>query len=140
MSDDLALRMAGRQRQLRVTAVGGLHADTAHRLPKVVLGLLRQYAPTAVLLDLGAVTRIDAVGIAALMLCQKAAERHGCAFRLDACSPAVRSALRNHHARHLVPEPPRHHAMPLRRLRTGTVCPGRARPPRFTGHDLGGRR
>ncbi|GAA1408667.1 STAS domain-containing protein [Catellatospora coxensis] len=141
MSDELALRMAGRQRQLRVTAVGGLHADNAHRLPKVVLGLLRQYAPEAVLLDLGAVTRIDTVGVAAVVLCQKTTARHGATFTLDGCSPAVRSALRAHHADHLLPpEPPRHHAMPLRRRHTGTVCPGRSHPQWSTGHGIGGRR
>lgn len=139
MSDDLALRMAGRQRQLRVTAVGGLHADTAHRLPKAVLGLLRQYSPAAVLLDLSAVTRVDAVGVAAVVLCQKTTARHGAGFSLDGCSPAVRSALRAHHAGHLLPEVPRHHAMPLRRHRTGTVCPGRYRP-RVTGHNMDGLR
>jgi anti-anti-sigma factor len=140
MSDELALRMAGRQRHLRVTAVGGLHADNAHRLPKVVLGLLRQYAPEVVLLDLGAVNRIDAVGVAAVVLCQKTTARHGATFTLDGSSPAVRSALRAHYAGHLLPELPRHHAMPLRRRHTGTVCPGRSRPQWSTGHGMGGRR
>lgn len=139
MSDELALRMAGRQRQLRVTAVGALHADTAHRLPKVLLGLLRQYAPSAVLLDLAAVSRIDAVGVAAVVLCQKTAARHDVIFSLDACSPAVRSALRAHHAGHLLPAPARHHTMPLRRHRTGARCPDRSRPHRSGSHDLGGR-
>jgi anti-anti-sigma factor len=138
MNDDLALRMADRHRQLRVTAVGGLHADTAHRLPKVVLGLLRQYAPARVLLDLGAVTRIDAVGVAALVLCQQTTARHGAVFSIDGCSPAVRSALRAQRSGHLLPEPPRRHTMPLRRRRTGTVCPGRSRPRWSTGQRPGG--
>ncbi|GAA1637087.1 STAS domain-containing protein [Catellatospora bangladeshensis] len=140
MSDDLALRMSGRQRQLRVTAVGALRADNAHRLPKVVLGLLRRYAPAAVLLDLAAVTRIDAVGVAAVVLCQQTAARHGVTFMVDACSTCVQSALHAHHVGYLLPGPPRRHAMPLRRHRTGTRCAGRSRPRRSGGQEMDGRR
>ncbi|MFD0598782.1 STAS domain-containing protein [Catellatospora coxensis] len=107
----------GRQRQLRVTAVGGLHADNAHRLPKVVLGLLRQYAPEAVLLDLGAVTRIDTVGVAAVVLCQKTTARHGATFTLDGCSPPS--------GRHCAPTTPTTCCRPSRHAITR--CP--AAPP-----------
>ncbi|WP_144127902.1 STAS domain-containing protein [Catellatospora sichuanensis] len=133
MTDDLALRLGGEQRTLNVSAVGSLHADNAHRLPKAVLGLLRQYAPAVVRLDLSAVTRIDIVGVVAIVLCERQAARHRAAFTITGHSPAAAKALRAHGAGHLLPVPRTRHAMPLRPPRTGTVCRTPAHPPRPTG-------
>ncbi|WP_144121083.1 STAS domain-containing protein [Catellatospora sichuanensis] len=140
MTDDLALRLAGEHRTLSVSAVGALHADTAHRLPKVVLGLLRQYAPAVVRLDLSAVTRVDAVGVVAIVLCAREAARHGAAFTITGHSLTVASVMHVFSAGHLLPAPRTRHAMPLRAPRTGVVCRRAAHPPRPAGpHPAGGR-
>ncbi len=138
MSDDHALRMLGRQRTLRVTAAGALHADNAHRLLKAVIGLLARYEPVAMRLDLGALGRIDAAGVTAIVLCQREASRRGVSFTIGACSASAAAALLAHRAGHLLPV---RHVMPLRRLLTGTVCRRRgARPPYVADPETGGPR
>ncbi|GAA1382732.1 STAS domain-containing protein [Catellatospora chokoriensis] len=139
MTDDLALRLAGEQRTLNICAVGALHADNAHRLPKVVLGLLRQHAPAVVRLDLSAVTRIDSVGVVAIVLSERQAARHRAAFAITGHSPAVAKALRAYGAGHLLPAPRARHAMPLRAPRTGTICRSTVYPPPTGPRPAGGR-
>lgn len=138
MTDDLALRLAGEQRTLNICAVGALHADNAHRLPKVVLGMLRQHTPAVVRLDLSAVTRIDSVGVVAIVLCERQTARHRAAFTITGHSRAVAKAMRAHGAGHLLPAPRTRHAMPLRTPRTGTVCRSAAHPPSTGPHPAGG--
>lgn len=140
MTDDLGLRLAGRHRVVYVCAVGALHADTAHRLPKVVVGLLRQHGPAMLRLDLSAVRRVDDVGVIAILLCWRQSARHGTAFTITGHSPAVSAAMRAHGAGHLLPAQRARHAMPLRAPRTGTVCRTGAQPPRLAGpHPADGR-
>jgi anti-anti-sigma regulatory factor len=127
VAEDLALRLAGQPRLVRITAAGALHIDNAHRLPKFLVSLLRTRPASAVRLDLRAVGHIDDVGAAAIVLCAREAGRRGIAFTVDGCSRAVAVALRAYGAGHLLPVRPRR-GMPLRRPRTGTVCRDGRRP------------
>ncbi|WP_425457829.1 STAS domain-containing protein [Catellatospora sichuanensis] len=89
-------------------------------------------------LDLSAITRVDAVGVIAIMLCARQAARRGAAFTVTGHCPAVAAAMRANGASHLLPAPTTRHAMALRVPRTGTVCRATAHPPRPDGpHPAG---
>ncbi|MDI1464128.1 STAS domain-containing protein [Catellatospora sp. KI3] len=122
MTDDIALRLTGTPGVLRLALAGALLEANAHRLPKVVIAVLRRHRITAIELDLAAVSRLDGVGAAAVRLCAREAARRAIAFTISACSAPARHSLARHGAASLLPPPvvPRHTW--LHRPHTGTVC------------------
>lgn len=92
---------------IRIEANGCMDTDTAHLLCKVVVGTLRRYRTHRLELDLTSLIRIDRVGVAAVQVSRREAQRRGVDFIVIGMAEG-----------HVAP----------RRLRaaTGTVCTRRS--------------
>lgn len=112
----LSLQLQLAPATLRIIVHGRLCTANAHLLPKVVIGSLRRYATPAIELDLGKVDTLDAVGVAALLDCQRYAARCGVLFTINRTSAHLRTLLARY-AADLLPRRP-----PPRQPQTGTVC------------------
>ncbi|WP_020521624.1 STAS domain-containing protein [Catelliglobosispora koreensis] len=123
----VVLRAHVAARQVRITAIGDLHASNAHLLLKMAVAALRSYPVTCLEIDLAGLGSIDDVGSSALEVCRRHCRSRKISFRVTGLAKAVRAAIIAAGQHHVLQRP-------QRRMLTGPSGPRSTLGCRTTGH------